>query len=380
MLDLFVEIAAGATDLADAWRVLVAKASTNVFMNPAAVAAAEGHGYADPRVLAAWDRSGAVPALIGVWAMQATRPLPFGGRVLSLPPYDYAFVSSPVIDHLNTDVVAAGFFGAIAANPALPKVLRMRYLDAGDETYAAILRALAARGAHTDVISRRQRAYADRATGLKKSGSTRKKLRQDWNRLAAEGDLVYRNRRDAADVREDFEAFLALEAASWKGENRTALLSSAEDACFARKFIANLAAEGNASVAMLTLDGKPIATQVLLYSGATAYTWKTAFDGAHAKHSPGAVLIDKAAEDLFTNGDVAAIESCSPDGGFMEQLWSGRRETVDLLVDLSGRKSFTFRAVSAWAHGRNALKRARDRFRKQTKARTPAKAAAPALS
>ncbi len=55
MLDLFVEIAAGATDLADAWRVLVAKASTNVFMNPAAVAAAEGHGYADPRVLAAWD-------------------------------------------------------------------------------------------------------------------------------------------------------------------------------------------------------------------------------------------------------------------------------------------------------------------------------------
>ena len=52
------------------------------------------------------------------------------------------------------------------------------------------------------------------------------------------------------------------------------------DATFARRFIAALAAHGGASVGLLRVDGRPIAAQVLLYSGNMAYTWKTAFDAA----------------------------------------------------------------------------------------------------
>jgi len=80
---------------------------------------------------------------------------------------------------------------------------------------------------------------------------------------------------------------------------------------------------------------------VLLYSGTMAYTWKTAFDAAFAKFSPGALLIDKASDVLFSSG-IETIESCSLAESFMEQLWTGRRATVDMLVDVSPRKSLTF--------------------------------------
>ena len=86
---------------------------------------------------------------------------------------------------------------------------------------------------------------------------------------------------------------------------------------------------------------------MLLYCGTTAYTWKTAFDVEFSKFSPGALLVDKMTEQLFADGDIEAIESCSPEGGFMNQIWDGRRATVDLLADVGRTKSLGFHAVVA---------------------------------
>ena len=56
-------------------------------------------------------------------------------------------------------------------------------------------------------------------------------------------------------------------------------------------------------------------------------------------------------EQLFADGGIEAIESCSPDGGFMNQIWDGRRATVDLLADVGARKSLGFHAVVASERG-----------------------------
>ena len=58
-----------------------------------------------------------------------------------------------------------------------------------------------------------------------------------------------------------------MKSASWKGARGTALLCDEEDATFVRRLIGDLAAQGNASVALLRVDGRPIAAQVLLYCG-----------------------------------------------------------------------------------------------------------------
>ena len=102
---------------------------------------------------------------------------------------------------------------------------------------------------------------------------------------------------------------------------------------------------------------------MLLYCGTTAYTWKTAFDSEFAKFSPGALLVEKMTEQLFAADGIEAIESCSPEGGFMNQLWDGRRATVDLLADVGARKSLGFTAVVVGERGYRRLRGLRNRLR-----------------
>jgi hypothetical protein len=332
-------------------------------MHPAALKAAHATGFADIRMLLAWAKDAQAERLVGVWALKRASITPLWPAFLAAPPYDYAFLSDPVVDPDCGDATVTAFFDAIERDRSLPKVIRLRYLDGSSQTYPAIAKALAQRGAQTLILSERERPYVTKEFGVKHSGSTRKKLRQDWNRLGALGAVDIVNARGHAQVQDAFETYLTMEAVSWKGARGTALLSDPKDAGFARALISNLADGGNASVALLRLDGRAIAAQVLLYCGTTAYTWKTAFDASFGKYSPGALLVDKVSEQVFAEGGIDAIESCSPEGGFMNQMWDGRHTTIDMLADLGARKSLEFRAVVARERGYAQLRGWRNRIR-----------------
>jgi CelD/BcsL family acetyltransferase involved in cellulose biosynthesis len=366
MHNVFVSIGSPELDIAAHWALLMARASANVFMHPAALRAATATGFAKIYMLLAWAQDASPQRLVGVWALQRMQITPLGPSFLAAPPYDYAFLSNPVVDPDFTQSAVPAFFDAIERERSLPKVIRLRYLDGSAESYSAITDALAARGAQTLKLSERERPYATKDFGLKKSGSTRKKLRQDWNRLSALGTVDIVNDRAPVAVASAFETYLAMETAGWKGSRGTALLCDAKDAAFARRLIADLAAGGNASVSLLRVNGQAVAAQVLLYCGTTAYTWKTAFDAEFSKFSPGALLVDRVTEQLFADGGIAAIESCSPDGGFMNQIWDGRRTTVDLLTDVRAKKSLGFRAVMASERGYAQLRDLRNRLREMS--------------
>jgi hypothetical protein len=379
MAAIDVEITSSKLRVADDWQKLVARgAPANVFMDPAGLNAVFETGYAKTHVLLAWETSGPERRLVGVWALEEKKLTPLGPRYLNTPPHYYSFVASPVLDPAFADETMAALLAAIADDRDLPKTLRLKYLDGDSPAHQPVMRAFATQGGEQTEPAIRERPFATREHGLKRSGSTRKKLRQDWNRLSALGAIEYVNDRAPGDVAAAFEAFLALEAASWKGESGTALLCKERDAAFTRRFIANLAGSGKASVALIRLDGRPIAAQVLLYCGSWAYTWKIAYDPAFGKYSPGAVLVDKVAEDLFAGG-VEAIESCSPEGGFMAQMWDGRRKTVDLLASVAPGRSFAFAAVNLYDRGYAELKRLWHRLRslRWRPARKPAMAAKP---
>jgi CelD/BcsL family acetyltransferase involved in cellulose biosynthesis len=344
------------------WRDLSARAAAaNVFMSPAIINAAAATLSAATLMLTAWERAPVVERLVGVWGLRRTKLTPFGPRFLAGPLNDYAFLSNPVVDSVRIDDAISAFLDAIAADRSLPKVIRLRYLDGGSETGPAIVRALAARRCRSVVLAERERAFASQTAGVKASGATRKKLRQDWNRLSALGNVEIVNDRSPSATVAGFEDFLVLEAASWRGG--TAILADAAAAAFARKAIADLAEANAASVAILEVDGRPIATLVLLYSGRMAYTWKTGFDPQFGRFSPGALLVDRITADLLSSGEIDAIESCSPEGGFMEQVWAGRRSTVDLLIDLGPNRSFAFAVVAWQARAHAWLKATRDRLR-----------------
>lgn len=346
--------------LAGQWDALIRRAPGNVFMNPAALHAAATSDFAKIHVLLAWEGN---DRLVGLWALQECKIAPGWPAFLAAPPYNYAFLSNPVIEPAAADGVMAAFFDAIATCRALPNVVRLRYLDGDTESYAAIRRALDARGGQDLKLAERARPFASKTSGVKRSGSTRKKLRQDWNRLSALGTVDIINDRAPERVRDAFEIYLAMEAQSWKGANGTALLCANDAAAFTRRLIGDLAERQDASVALLRVNGKAIAAQVLLYCVPTAYTWKTSFDSAYARYSPGALLVDKIGEELFATGGIDAIESCSPEGGFMAQMWDGRRTTIDLLIDVGAKQSLNFKMAAVSERSYAILRNLRNRLR-----------------
>jgi CelD/BcsL family acetyltransferase involved in cellulose biosynthesis len=362
-------------DVGPQWDDLVRRANSNVFMNPAALTAAAELNFARILVLLAWEQGGGERKLVGVWALQARKPMPFWPMLLEALPYNYAFLSSPVVDPACVDEVIAAFFAAIEKSPSLPKVLSLPSLDAECPSYPAMTRELARRGIEPLMLSETARPFVTPEFGVKRSGSTRKKLRQEWNRLSALGAVDVVNERTPDGARQAFESFLALEKASWKGAKGTALLSDSRDAAFVRRLFQNLAAQGNASVALLRVNGEAISAQVLMYCGATAYTWKTAFDAKYGKYSPGALLIDKITDELFAGPGIQAINSCAVEASFMGQLWAGRRTMVDMLLDVGPRKSLGYRLEAGRQLGYRHLRGLRDRFRHWVSAAGPKKPA-----
>lgn len=350
-------------DIGPQWDDLVRRANSNVFMNPAALMAASELNFASILMLSAWQDGAGGRELVGVWALQSRKPLPFWPTILEALPYTYAFLSSPVVDPACADAVVAAFFAAIENNPSLPKVVSLESFDAECPSYPAMRRELARRGIEPLLLAETVRPFVTRQFGVKRSGATRKKLRQDWNRLGALGpvDVVNERTRDAA--QQAFERFLALEKASWKGAKGTALLSDPHDAAFVRRLFQNLAAQGNASVALLRVNGEVISAQVLMYCGTTAYTWKTAFDAKYARYSPGALLIDRITDQLLAGVEIQAINSCAAEASFMAQLWVGRRSMVDMLLDLGPAKSIGYRMEAGRQLAFQRLRSLRERFR-----------------
>ncbi|MBN8975164.1 MAG: GNAT family N-acetyltransferase [Rhizobiales bacterium] len=371
-----VSICSPSSDVAAAWADLAGRAASNVFMEPTALRVAEATGFADVRMLLAWDDAAAPRRLVGLWALQVKRIASFWPSVLDSRPFNYAFLSTPVIDPAYVDDVMPAMLAAIQHDPELPKVLHLHSFEQEMPCFAVLQRELTRQGGAQRILDETNRPYATRDEGVKKSGSTRKKLRQDWNRLSALGAVDVVNDRTPVRVREAFEAFLKLEQASWKGARGTALLCDDADASFVRELVAKLAAEGRASVALLRVDGKAIATQVVMYSGRTAYTWKTAFDAEYARYSPGMLLVDKVTEQLFADPAIESIDSCSYEDGFMAKLWTARRKMVEMLVHVGPGTSAAFALEQARLLGYHEAKRIRNQWRAR-RAATPPQAKAP---
>jgi hypothetical protein len=139
------------------------------------------------------------------------------------------------------------------------------------------------------------------------------------------------------DVRARFEVFMQLEAAGWKGKRGTALISHAETAEFAREVVAHRAEAGAARIDSIDLGGKPIAMLVTFAAGATAYTWKVAYDEERSRFSPGVQLMLEIPKALFSDPTLMRIDSCaSADHPMIDSLWSGRLAVGTLVIGPPG--------------------------------------------
>ena len=194
----------------------------------------------------------------------------------------------------------------------------------------------------------------------------RKEYARQMRRLGEHGLVTIEAARAPDDVRVAFEGFLQLEAAGWKGRSGTALISRSATAAFARAAVSGLAQAGAARVHSIRIDGRPIAALVSLLAGATAFTWKIAYDETYALFSPGAQLMMEAANDLFLEAGVRRLDSCaSADHPMIDHLWPGRIRIGMLVLGPPGGgavHSLGVEAAKAEMVARACARRLRERF------------------
>jgi Acetyltransferase (GNAT) domain len=88
-------------------------------------------------------------------------------------------------------------------------------------------------------------------------------------------------------------------------------------------------------VAELSLDGREIASVVLLRSGDRAWSWKIAYDEGMARFSPGLQAMTDLTAALLSDDTIRFVDSCAvPNHPLIDHLWHDRLAIADLMISL----------------------------------------------
>ncbi|QFY61550.1 GNAT family N-acetyltransferase [Rhizobium grahamii] len=183
------------------------------------------------------------------------------------------------------------------------------------------------------------------------SSSHLREMRRQWRLLEEQGNVGYSVARQPREIHTRFEEFLALEAGGWKGKKRSALVTDRYHTAFAREAISNLAEVDAVRVHTIDLNGKAIASTVVLMMGGEAYTWKTAYNESYARYSPGKLLMAELTEWHLDDANIQRSDSCAiPDHPIMSRLWQEREEMGTVVIGLTQNSDREVRQVSAQLH------------------------------
>jgi CelD/BcsL family acetyltransferase involved in cellulose biosynthesis len=226
-----------------------------------------------------------------------------------------------------------------------------------------VLRGLAA-ARHAEIAHREIRAflksdldpeaYYERAVRQKK----RKELRRLRNRLAEHGPVALRTLEAAAQLDDWCGLYLAMEQAGWKGAAGSALAGRPETDAFFRATVRTAWEAGKLQFLRLDVGERTIAMLVNFLSAPGSFSFKTVFDEAYARFSPG-VLIQRENLEILSRADIAWMDSCAAaDHPMIDSLWTERRAIVRVSVPLRGaRRAAAFAFCRALERGSAMLRK-----------------------
>lgn len=168
-------------------------------------------------------------------------------------------------------------------------------------------------------------AYIARAS----SAGSRKDWRRLFRRLSETGQLETRVLQPGSDAQPWIEAFLAMEAAGWKGREGTALASNPHDAAYFHEIALAAHTRSALHMAGLFVDGRPIALQCNLFAQGQGSAFKVTYDETWSQYSPGVLLELEAIRDLYARPGFLSMDSCTGrNHPLMNRLWSDVRAIV----------------------------------------------------
>lgn len=302
--------------------------------------------------LAAFDRAGRIEllrveangALLGLMPLARTRSY-YGHPIPHLSTWIHAncFLGCPLVAAGAEEQFWQAALDWADTHAGTSLFLHLARLPVEGPLYRALTRVLADQSRSAAVVHRKERAmlrshlapedYFEQSL----SGKKRKELRRQFNRLSEEGELSLIRQADELGVGEWADAFLALEAAGWKGKEGSAMLNDPGTEGLLRAALAGAAARGRLERLTLALDGTPIAMLANFLTNPGAFSYKTAFDERYARFSPG-VLLQRENLALLDRAEIEWCDSCAAqDHPMIDHIWRERRQIVRVNIAIGGR-------------------------------------------
>lgn len=344
-----VIVARRASELSDhigAWEALASAAvEPNVFLEswmlvPAVRAFA---GTQDLRFVFVYGAAGD-DRLYGVFPFERVRYKQT--RLIALRPWRhlYGFLQTPLVRADAAELCLDALFRWLHSEASGIDLIEIDQLDTDGAFFAHLVNHLNRAGHSFQVGDGFTRAFfrprADAQAYLSEAlpGDHRKTLRRRERRLAEIGRITYRMLEPGDDLEPWLAAFLQTEAGGWKGQAGTSLASKAVD----RQFFETIAREahrrGRLGFLAMHLDGRPIAWQCTFRAGDGAFAFKTAYDEAYARFSPGILLQLELIRRLHQPGAPEWLDSCADADSYLNDLWIDRRtiQTVRIGIGTAG--------------------------------------------
>jgi hypothetical protein len=301
--------------------------------------------------------------------------MPMGAAIMRTWSSPFGPIGTPLIDRDDPVGVIEDFFLMLARpHLKLPKVLALPDMRLDGPTASLLRTVVETRGlplATTgEVLRPVLQSELDGEDYLKNALRPHhyREFRRLKRRLGETGHLEHVVARGPEQIRHAIESFLTLEAAGWKGRERTAMAIDRYRAAFAREAVHRLAEQDLCRIHSLMLDGRTIASLIVFVEQGFAYTWKTAYDETLSAYSPGTLLMIEVTGQHLEDPNIMMTDSCAvPDHPVMSRLWTERRPVGTFVVGLTPDADRQTRQAAAQLHlyreTRNMARIVRNRVR-----------------
>lgn len=268
---------------------------------------------------------------------------PVGVPIIRIWSHPFGPLGAPLVDRDDPVGVIEDFISMLSRpHLKLPQVLVLPDLRLNGAVVPLLETVAEARGLSLLIVDRTERpllqSELDAETYLKASLRPHhfREFRRLKRRLAELGSLEHCVARGPEEIADAIESFLALEVSGWKGRERTAMAIDRYRAAFAREAVHRLAERDQCRIHSLTLDGRTIASLIVLVESGRAYTWKTAYDENYAAFSPGTLLMIEVTAQHLDDPNITTTDSCAvPDHPVMSRLWSERLPMGTVVVGMT---------------------------------------------
>jgi CelD/BcsL family acetyltransferase involved in cellulose biosynthesis len=340
-------------DHLESWRGLAKEAITpNPFYEPWTLLSALGHlrDQGDLRfllVVGPANKNG-TEALWGFFPLELqSKCLRLPVRTVAFWQHRYCFLAAPLVDRRHVYEVLDSFWRWFEQNPLGCNVLDTNYLPADGPFHQIWSDFTIGRSLH--VLNEHPRAFQAPAqtidsyiAGLFSPDRRSENVRKE-RRLRELGAVEYQLLDNLEGVDAWLDEFIRLEAAGWKGgPEGDAFAKQAADCAYLRAIIRAGFEEKRVSLLSLRLDGRAIAMRSVFISGCDAFAFKSTYDEAFSKYSPGLLLVLEHLRRLFGERGIERMDTCTAPRHPMHDATASERRIIRRSIISSGTRRGDF--------------------------------------